>query len=255
MDQFSRTQLLLGPEAMQKLSASVVAVFGIGGVGSFAAEALARSGVGGIALFDDDTICLTNINRQLIATLSTVGKPKVEVMRDRILDINASAIVEVNAVFYGADNADQYDLSRYSYIIDAIDTVSSKLILIERAHAANVPIISCMGAGNKLDPTTFEVSDIYKTSVCPLAKVMRRELRARGIESLKVVYSKEMPTPLSESEEISCKNNCICPPDSKRNCAVRRQVPGSISFVPSVAGLILAGEAIKDLTNIHSARM
>ena len=255
MDQFSRTQLLLGPEAMQTLSTSMVAVFGIGGVGSFAAEALARSGVGGIALFDDDTICLTNINRQLIATLSTVGKPKVEVMRDRILDINASAKVEVNAVFYGADNADEYDLSRYSYIIDAIDTVSSKLILIERAKAANVPIISCMGAGNKLDPTTFEVSDIYKTSVCPLAKVMRRELRARGIESLKVVYSKEIPTPLSESDEISCKNNCICPPDSKRNCAVRRQVPGSISFVPSVAGLILAGEAIKDLTNIHSARM
>ncbi|MEI8199719.1 MAG: tRNA threonylcarbamoyladenosine dehydratase [Eubacteriales bacterium] len=255
MDQFSRTQLLLGPEAMQALSTSVVAVFGIGGVGSFAAEALARSGVGGIALFDDDTVCLTNINRQLIATLSTVGKPKVEVMRDRILDINASAKVEVNAVFYGADNADQYDLSRYSYIIDAIDTVSSKLILIERAKAANVPIISCMGAGNKLDPTAFEVSDIYKTSVCPLAKVMRRELRARGVDSLKVVYSRELPIPLSESEEISCKNNCICPPDSKRNCAVRRQVPGSISFVPSVAGLILAGEAIKDLTNIHSARM
>ena len=255
MDQFSRTQLLLGPEAMQTLSTSVVAVFGIGGVGSFAAEALARSGVGGIALFDDDIVCLTNINRQLIATLSTVGKPKVEVMRDRILDINASAKVEVNAVFYGADNADEYDLSRYSYIIDAIDTVSSKLILIERAKAANVPIISCMGAGNKLDPTTFEVSDIYKTSVCPLAKVMRRELRARGIESLKVVYSKEMPSPLLESEEISCRNNCICPPGSKRNCTVRRQVPGSISFVPSVAGLILAGEAIKDLTNIHSARM
>ena len=255
MDQFSRTQLLLGPEAMQTLSTSFVAVFGIGGVGSFAAEALARSGVGGIALFDDDTVCMTNINRQLIATLSTVGKPKVEVMRDRILDINASAKVEVNAVFYGADNADEYDLSHYSYIIDAIDTVSSKLVLIERAKAANVPIISCMGAGNKLDPTSFEVSDIYKTSVCPLAKVMRRELRARGVESLKVVYSRELPIPLSESEEISCKNNCICPPDSKRNCAVRRQVPGSISFVPSVAGLILAGEVIKDITNIHSARM
>jgi len=255
LNQFSRTQLLLGPDAMDKLSTSLVAVFGIGGVGSFSAEALARSGVGGIALFDDDVVCLTNINRQLIATVSTVGKPKVEVMRDRILDINPEVLVEVNAVFYGADNADQYDLSRYSYIIDAIDTVSSKIVLIERAKAANVPIISCMGAGNKLDPTQFEVSDIYKTSVCPLAKVMRRELRARGVESLKVVYSKEIPSPLLVSEEISCKNNCICPPGSQRNCAVRRQVPGSISFVPSVAGLILAGEVIKDITNIHSARM
>jgi len=255
MDQFSRTQLLLGAEAMKILSSSLVAVFGIGGVGSYAAEALARSGVGGIAIFDDDTVCLTNINRQLIATTSTVGKSKVEVMRDRILDINPSAVVEVNAAFYSADNADAFDLSRYSYIIDAIDTVSSKLVLIERARAAGVPIISCMGAGNKLDPTAFEVSDIYKTSVCPLAKVMRKELRARGIESLKVVYSKEIPAPLSDSEEISCKHNCVCPPDSKRNCAVRRQVPGSISFVPPVAGLILAGEAIKDLANIHSARM
>ncbi len=255
MDQFSRTQLLLGSDAMKVLRDSVVAVFGIGGVGSYSAEALARSGVGGIALFDDDTVCLTNINRQLIAFASTVGKAKVEVMRDRILDINPSCRVEVNAVFYGAENADEYDLSRYSYIIDAIDTVSSKLLLIERAKAANVPIISCMGAGNKLDPTAFEISDIYKTSVCPLAKVMRRELRARGIDSLKVVYSKENPMPLSESEEISCKSHCICPPQSRRNCAVRRQVPGSISFVPSVAGLILAGEVIKDLTDVHSSRM
>jgi len=255
MDQFSRTQLLIGPEAMKTLSSSFVAVFGIGGVGSYAAEALARSGVGSLALFDDDTVCLTNINRQLIALTSTVGKPKAGVMRDRIMDINPSAKVEVNAVFYGEGNADQYDLSRYSYIIDAIDTVSSKLVLIERANSANVPIISCMGAGNKLDPTAFEVSDIYKTSVCPLAKVMRRELRARGVESLKVVYSKEIPARLSESDDINCKFNCVCPPDSKRNCAVRRQVPGSISFVPSVAGLILAGEVIKDLTNTRSARM
>ena len=240
---------------MKVLASSTVAVFGIGGVGSFAAEALARSGIGGLALFDDDNVCLTNINRQLIATMSTVGKPKVEVMRDRILDINPSARVEVNEVFYGAANADQYDFSRYSYIIDAIDTVSSKLVLIERAKALNIPVISCMGAGNKLDPTRFEVADIYKTSVCPLAKVMRRELRARGIESLKVVYSKEIPTPLSESDDISCKQNCVCPPDSTRNCSVRQQVPGSISFVPSVAGLILAGEVIKDLTNIHPARM
>ncbi|HEY5504625.1 MAG TPA: tRNA threonylcarbamoyladenosine dehydratase [Sedimentisphaerales bacterium] len=255
LNQFSRTQLLFGPEAMKILSSSVVAVFGIGGVGSYAAEALARSGVGGIALFDDDAVCVTNINRQLVATLSTIGKSKVEVMRDRILDINRHAKVEVNQVFYGADNADQYDLSKYSYIIDAIDTVSCKLVLIERAKAAGVPIISCMGAGNKLDPTAFEVADIYKTTVCPLAKVMRRELRVRGVESLKVVYSREIPLPLSEADEISCKHNCVCPPESTRNCAVRRQVPGSNAFVPSVAGLILAGEAIKDLTNIHSVRM
>lgn len=252
LNQFSRTQLLLGPEAMTILASSVVAVFGIGGVGSYAAEALARSGVGGIALFDDDAVCVTNINRQLVATFSTVGRPKVEVMRDRILDINPEAKIEVNAVFYGSENADQYDLSRYAYIIDAIDTVSCKLVLIERAKAAGVPIISCMGAGNKLDPTAFEVTDIYKTSVCPLAKVMRRELRARDIASLKVVYSKENPLPLSEADEINCKQNCICPPDSTRNCAVRRQVPGSIAFVPSVAGLILAGEAIKDLILKHA---
>ena len=255
LNQFSRTQLLLGPEAMKILASSVVAVFGIGGVGSYAAEALARSGVGGIALFDDDAVCVTNINRQLVATLSTVGRPKAEVMRDRILDINPEVIVDVHAVFYGAENAEKYDLSRYSYIIDAIDTVSSKLVLIERAKAAVVPIISCIGAGNKLDPTAFDVADIYKTSVCTLAKVMRRELRARGISALKVVYSKENPMPLSEADEISCKQNCVCPPESTRNCAVRRQVPGSIAFVPSVAGLILAGEAIKDLTNIHSACM
>jgi len=255
LNQFSRTQLLLGEEAMRALAASSVAVFGIGGVGSYAAEALARSGVGTIALFDDDAVCMTNINRQLIAAFSTVGKKKTDVMRDRILDINPKANVEVHAVFYGADNADQYDLSRYTYIIDAIDTVTSKLVLIERAGQANVPIISCMGAGNKLDPTAFEVSDIYKTSVCPLAKVMRRELRARGIQSLKVVYSKEPPMPLSESDEISCKYHCVCPPGSTRNCSVRRQVPGSISFVPSVAGLILAGEVIKDIAGIHPERM
>jgi tRNA A37 threonylcarbamoyladenosine dehydratase len=248
-DEFSRTQLLLGSEAMDRLKNSCVAVFGIGGVGSFAAEALARSGIGSIALFDDDKVCLTNINRQLIATHKTIGLKKVEVMKSRILEINPECSVEANACFYSAKNADEFDLSKYDYIIDAIDTISSKLVLIERATQAGVPIISCMGAGNKLDPTKFEVSDIFKTSVCPLAKIIRRELKARGIASLKVVYSKEEVIKPREEEQISCKNNCICPTDADRKCTARRQIPGSIAFVTSVAGLILASEVVKDLIN------
>lgn len=248
LNSFSRTELLLGKAAMETLKQAAVAVFGIGGVGAFAVEALVRSGVGRIALFDDDCVCLTNINRQLIATRKTVGHKKVEVMRERILDINPQCIVEANECFYAAANAAEYDLTRYSYIIDAIDTVSSKLTLIENAYAAGVPIISSMGAGNKLDPTRFEVADIYQTSVCPLARVMRRELRARNIPALKVVYSKEEVITPIQDESISCKSNCICPPDTKRKCTIRRQVPGSVAFVPSVAGLILAGEVIKDIT-------
>lgn len=247
LDQFSRTQLILGKKAMALLEQASVAVFGVGGVGSFTVEALARSGIGSFALFDDDKVCLTNINRQLIATRKTVGKQKVEVMRDRILEINPKANVEIYQCFYTAENADEFDLSKYSYVVDAIDTVSSKLVLIEKAKAANVPIISCMGAGNKLDPTKFEVTDIFKTSVCPLAKVMRYELRRRGIKKLKVVYSKEEPLKPIEDDENSCKHHCICPADTKRKCSIRRQVPGSVSFVPSVAGLIIAGEVIKDL--------
>lgn len=246
---FSRTELLLGPMAMDRLKNATVAVFGVGGVGSFTVEALARSGVGGLALFDDDKVCLTNINRQLIATHDTVGRSKVEAAKERILSINPQCDVETNACFYTVHNADDYDLSAYSYIVDAIDTVSSKLTLIERARAAGVPIISCMGAGNKLDPTRFEVADIYKTSVCPLAKVMRRELRVRGIESLKVVYSREEAIKPREDAGLSCKTGCVCPPGTQRKCTVRRQVPGSVAFVPSVAGLILAGEVIKDLTS------
>ncbi|MEM1483702.1 tRNA threonylcarbamoyladenosine dehydratase [Oscillospiraceae bacterium PP1C4] len=250
LNEFSRTELLLGADAMCKLKDATVAIFGIGGVGSYTAEALARSGIGGFALFDDDKVCLTNINRQLIATRKTVGKQKIEVMRDRILDINPSAEVELNQTFYGAENADEFDLSKYTYVVDAIDTVSSKLILIERAKAAGVSIISCMGAGNKLDPTRFEVTDIYKTSVCPLARVMRNELRKRGVKSLKVVYSKEPALTPIDDDANSCKHNCICPPDTKRKCTIRRQVPGSVSFVPSVAGLILAGEVIKDIAGL-----
>lgn len=247
MNSFSRTELLLGKEAMEKLAQSAVAVFGIGGVGSFAAEALARCGVGTLAIFDDDKVCLTNINRQLIATRRTVGRKKVDVMKERILDINPQCTVEAHECFYTAENAGEFEFSQYNYIIDAIDTVSSKLTLIEQARDAGVPIISCMGAGNKLDPTRFEVTDIYKTSVCPLAKVMRHELRKRGVQSLKVVYSREEAIAPQETEELSCKSNCVCPPDTKRKCTVRRQIPGSISFVPSVAGLILAGEVIKDI--------
>lgn len=234
LNEFSRTELLLGSEAMEKLKNASVAVFGIGGVGSYTVEALARSGIGTLDLFDNDKVCLTNINRQLIATRETVGRLKVEAAKERILSINPSAKVTVHPVFYTADNADEVNYKKYLYIVDAIDTVSSKLLLIEKAKAAGVPIISCMGAGNKLDPTKFEVSDIYKTSVCPLARVMRSELRKRNIKSLKVVYSKEPPIKPLESEENS-------------ETSARRQTPGSISFVPSVAGLILAGEVIKDL--------
>jgi len=250
LNQFSRTELLFGKEAMKKLSSSRVAVFGIGGVGGYTAEALARSGVGSIDLIDDDKICLTNINRQIIATRKTVGKYKVEVMKERILEINPKAIVTTHQCFYSAQTADQFDFTQYSYIVDAIDTVSAKIEMILRAQEKNVPIISCMGAGNKLDPTRFEVTDIYKTSVCPLAKVMRKELKVRGVEKLKVVYSKETVIKPQVDMTISCKSNCICPPGTVRKCTVRRQIPGSNAFVPSVAGLIIAGEVVKELGGI-----
>lgn len=249
--EFSRSQLVMGRDAIEKLQNAAVAVFGIGGVGSYAAEALARAGVGSIALFDDDKICLTNINRQLIALHSTVGKQKVDAMAERILDINPNCRVERNQCFYTPENADDFDLSQYTYIVDAVDTVSAKLELIVRANRANVPVISCMGAGNKLDPTKFEVTDIYKTSVCPLARVMRHELRARGVERLKVVYSKEPPLSPAGGQKAACRQHCVCPPGTKRICAVRRAIPGSVSFVPPVAGMILAGEVIKDITGLN----
>ncbi|MDL2236578.1 tRNA threonylcarbamoyladenosine dehydratase [Christensenellaceae bacterium OttesenSCG-928-K19] len=237
MDEFVRTEMLLGKEAMQKLEAATVAVFGVGGVGSYAAEALARSGVGGFVLFDSDTVDVTNINRQIIATQKTVGKQKTDVMKKRIHSINPQANVKTYSVFYSEQNAGQFDLSGYSYILDAIDTVSSKLTLIEQAHAAGVPIISSMGAGNKLDPTRFEVADLYKTSVCPLAKVMRRELKKRGITTLKVVYSTEEPLkPYTQASEN---------PDS-----LRKSTPGSVAFVPSVAGLVMAGEVVKGISGL-----
>lgn len=246
-NEFSRAELLLGKDALERLKTARVAVFGLGGVGSFAAEAIARCGVGAMDLIDDDSVCLTNINRQLIATHKTIGRKKAEVMKERVLDINPKCEARAYECFYTAENADEIPISDFDYIVDAIDTISSKLTLIEKAKEAGVPIISCMGAGNKLDPTAFEVEDIFKTSVCPLARVMRKELKARGITSLKVVYSKEAPLKPEETEGKTCKDGCVCPPGSTRNCAVRRQIPGSVSFVPPVAGLILASEVIKDL--------
>jgi len=236
---------------MEKLSKSRVAIFGIGGVGGFTVEALARSGVGLFDLFDDDKVCLTNVNRQIIATRKSIGKYKVDVMKERILEINPKAVVNTHQTFYTPEVADQYDFSDYTYIVDAIDTVTAKIELEMRANKCNIAIISCMGAGNKLDPTMFEVTDIYKTSVCPLAKVMRKELRVRGIKKLKVVYSKELPRKPIEDMSISCRNNCICPPGAERKCTDRRAIPGSTAFVPSVAGLVIAGEVIKDITGVR----
>ena len=242
MDAFSRTAMLLSHDGVKKLKRAGVAVFGIGGVGSFAAEALARSGIGRIALFDSDVVCDSNINRQLVATTKTIGLPKVDVMRSRIADINPEADVAAYQCFYDAATAVGIDLSGYDYVIDAIDTVTSKLLLIDQAQKACVPIISSMGAGNKLDPTRFEVADIFETSVCPLAKVMRKQLSARGITKLKVVYSKE---PALAPLHGVCDTPC---PTSMPN---RRQAPGSVPFVPPVAGLILAGEVIKDIALLH----
>ena len=250
MNQFSRTELLLGSEGMERLANARVAVFGIGGVGGYTVEALVRSGIGAIDLIDDDKVCLTNINRQIYATRSTVGKYKVDVAAERIADINPKAVVRTYKTFYTPETASQFDFHNYDYVVDAIDTVTGKIELVMQAQAANTPIISSMGAGNKLDPSAFEVTDIYKTSVCPLARVMRRELKNRGVKRLKVVYSKEKPLTPIVSPQNSCSTHCICPPDAQRTCTVRRQIPGSTAFVPSVVGLIIAGEIVKDL--IHS---
>ncbi|MBU4439633.1 MAG: tRNA threonylcarbamoyladenosine dehydratase, partial [Firmicutes bacterium] len=241
-------ELLLGGDAMKKLEQSRVAIFGIGGVGSYTAEALARSGVGQFDLIDDDKVCLTNINRQLIATRKTVGQYKVEVMKQRILEINPDAQVNMHQCFFLPENSHQFDFSSYSYVVDAIDTISAKIELVLQTENTNTPIISCMGAGNKLDPTLFKVADIYKTTMCPVAKIMRKELKKRRIKRLKVVFSTEEPIKLIEDCSNSCKTNCICPPGTERKCTDRRSIPGSVSFVPSVAGLILAGEVIKDLS-------
>lgn len=240
-DQFSRTELLFGREAMEKLAAARVAVFGVGGVGGYAVEALARSGVGALDLIDSDTISLTNINRQLLATHDSIGKSKVEVARQRVLSINPACTVTTHQVFYLPETEAQFDFTRYDYIIDAIDTVSGKLALIVNAQKAGTPIICSMGAGNKLDPTAFRVADIYETSADALARVIRKECRKRGIARLKVVYSQEEARrPLTDAQAT------LCPPGT-----TRKDVPGSTAFVPSVAGLILAGEVIKDIAGVR----
>jgi tRNA A37 threonylcarbamoyladenosine dehydratase len=249
LNQFSRTELLLGKENMERLKNARVAVFGIGGVGGYTVEVLARSGVGTLDLIDDDKVCLTNINRQIIATRKTVGKYKVDVTKERVLEINPDAVVNTYKTFYMPDTAEQFDFTQYDYVVDAIDTVTGKIQLAIAAQEAGTPIISSMGAGNKVDPTAFEVSDLSKTSVCPLAKVMRRELKKRGIYHLKVVYSKEKALTPIDDMAISCKTHCICPPGVQRKCTQRRQVPGSNAFVPSVVGLIIGGEVIKDLSS------
>ena len=231
-----------------------MAVFGVGGVGGYAVEALARSGVGALDLIDDDKVCLTNINRQIIATRKTVGKDKVDVAEERVHDINPDCVVRTYKTFFMPETASQFDFKEYDYVIDAIDTVTGKIELVLQAQSAGVPIISSMGAGNKLDPTAFEVADLYKTSVCPLAKVMRRECKKRGIKHLKVVYSKEQPIRPLEDMSISCRQHCICPPGAERKCTERRDIPGSTAFVPSVVGLIIAGEVIKDLTGYSSEK-
>lgn len=233
-EQFLRTGFLLGEEAMERLNRARVAVFGIGGVGGYTVEALARAGIGQIDLIDSDTVSVSNLNRQILATHSTVGMLKVEAGKKRVLDINPEAVVRTHAVFYTPETADQFDFTRYDYIVDAIDTVTGKLQLVERAFAAGTPIVSCMGTGNKLDASAFEVSDISKTTMCPLARVMRKELGKRGIKHLKVVYSREEAlSPTGWEEEAAAIG--------------KRQIPGSVSFVPGAAGLILAGEVIKDI--------
>ena len=247
LTQFSRTELLLGKEAMEKLQNSRVAVFGIGGVGGYVCEALARSGVGAFDLIDDDKVCLTNLNRQIIATYKTIGKYKTDVMKERILDINPKADVRVHKCFFLPENADEFPYEDYDYMVDAVDTVTAKISLVMKAQEKHIPIISSMGAGNKLDGSQFKVADIYKTKVCPLAKVMRRELKKRGVKKLKVVYSEEQSIRPIEDMSISCRTHCICPPGAAHKCTERRDIPGSVAFVPSVAGLIIAGEVVKDL--------
>ena len=248
LNQFSRTQLLLGEESMKKLYDMRVAVFGIGGVGGYVCEALVRTGIGHFDLIDDDKVCLTNLNRQIIATRKTVGLYKADVMKERMLEINPNVEVNVYKCFFLPENADEFPFADYDYVIDAVDTVTAKVELVMKCKEMNVPIISSMGAGNKLDASAFKVADIYKTKMCPLAKVMRHEMKKRGVKKLKVVYSEEKPTRPIEDMSISCRTHCICPPGAQHKCTERRDIPGSVAFVPSVAGMIIAGEVIKDLT-------
>ena len=252
LNQFSRTQLLLGEESMKKLSDMRVAVFGIGCVGGYVCEALVRTGIGHFDLIDDDKVCLTNLNRQIIATRKTVGLYKADVMKERMLEINPNVEVNVYKCFFLPENADEFPFADYDYVIDAVDTVTAKVELVMKCKEMNVPIISSMGAGNKLDASAFKVADIYKTSVDPIARVMRKKLKAAGIHHLPVVYSKERPIPVALPG--GCGKNCICPPGAANNCEKKRATPGSISFVPSVVGLILAGYVVRSLTGVQPQR-
>lgn len=245
----SRTELLIGKEGLDKLRNSRVIVFGVGGVGSFTVEALARAGVGEITIIDDDTVCLTNLNRQIIATYSTISKPKVEVMKERILSINRKCNVITHQTFITPENIEEIVPKDIDYVVDAIDTVSTKLALAEYCYNNDIRIMSSMGTGNKLDPTQFKVTDVFNTKVCPLAKVMRYELRKRGVKKLKVVYSEEVPRKPKMDEVVTCKTGCVCTGGTKK-CTAKRQIPGSISFVPPVAGMIIAGEVVRDILGI-----
>ena len=242
----SRTELLIGEEALNKLKKSKVMIFGIGGVGSFRVEALVRSGVSNLILVDDDTVCLTNLNRQIHATYETISKNKVDVMKQRILSINKNCQVETKQIFVKPEDLEKIIPNDVDYVVDAIDTVSSKIALAVYCEKKGINLISSMGTGNKLNPSEFKVSDIYKTKVCPLAKVMRYELKKRGVKKLKVVYSEEIPRKPKEDDVVTCKTGCVCTGGTKK-CTAKRQIPGSISFVPPVAGMIIASEVVKDL--------
>ena len=255
-DQFSRTQLLLGKPAIDTLNGSRVAVFGVGGVGGYVVEVLARSGVGALDIIDDDRVCLTNVNRQILATLSTVGKHKVDVAEERIHDINPRCHVRKYQTFYLPDNAEQFDFSNYNYVVDCIDTVTAKLDLIRRCHDLGIPIISCMGAAYKLDASQLRVTDIWKTINDPLAKVIRKKLRKTGIKHLKVVYSPELPLESIEQDDISCRFHCICPAKDMRSCTERHTIPSSNAWVPATAGLLCGSEVVKDLIAMaHTMRI
>ncbi|WP_196595080.1 ThiF family adenylyltransferase [Pectinatus frisingensis] len=249
LNQFSRTELLYGKAALENLAAMKIAVFGLGGVGGYTVEALARAGIGRLDIIDDDKVCLTNINRQIYALRTTIGRYKVDVAKERIAQINPDCKVNAKKIFYTPQTASEFDFSQYDYIVDAIDTVTAKIDLAVQAQINNTPIISAMGAGNKKNPLLFEVSDIYDTSVCPLAKVMRKELKKRQVKKLKVVYSKEKPVVPIENTDNSCKMHCICPPGTIRKCTQKRQIPSSNSFIPPIVGFIIAGEIINELVN------
>ena len=246
----SRTELLIGKEGLDKLRNSKVVVFGVGGVGSYTIEALARAGIGELILIDDDTVCLTNLNRQIHATMKTISQPKVEVMKERIKLINTKCNVITHQTFVTVDNIKDIIPDDTDYVVDAIDTVSAKLGLAEYCYKKGIRIMSSMGTGNKLDPTQFKVTDVFKTKICPLAKVMRHELRKRGVDKLKVVYSEEIPLKPKTEDVVTCKTGCVCTGGTKK-CAAKRQIPGSISFVPPVAGMIIAGEVIRDILGVQ----